>query len=645
MNSTVFIVENEQSDSQKLVNVLEQAGHLVLGYTNLQSHIATYIHDLRPDMVFLNIAAGFEDAALALAADLEEKHIPFILTGASYTAAVRAIIKKVNPHGFLVKPISGNEVLAALEIAVYRNKITKAMHERQETWLETLLLNIVESPGVKADKLLSLVKAFASFVPFDYLVIDTDLKQRDPVALYSFQRTGFDEYHIITGADCIKECKVTIDEFFSLRRFNGLIKTIEFLNADQFLHIMGQTTYGEKVRKTHQFRSRIWVPLHNNGKVDMGLAFYSMQPDSYDENHKAFMRNFQNVLSSVLLNIRGERRKNNKQGLINAAFKDAPTALVNPRFEGIIGRSPKLIEALDQAVHVARFDSSVLVLGETGVGKEGIVRVIHNHSERSNGPFVRVNCAAIAPELIESELFGHEKAAFTGATGQRLGKFEQANGGTLYLDEVGELSMEAQSKLLRALQEREIDRIGGKETIKIDVRLIAATNKNLVTEGAAGRFRMDLYYRINVFPITLPPLRERKEDIPELAGYFLKQFNPNQKFAISKPALQQLQSYSWPGNIRELEHLVERHALTSKNGSIDHFEMPRELRRYEKPAAMEQDFKPLAQIDKEYIQAALRRCNGKVSGKNGAAALLQMPPTTLNSKMKKLGIKWPPTGN
>jgi transcriptional regulator with GAF, ATPase, and Fis domain len=288
-----------------------------------------------------------------------------------------------------------------------------------------------------------------------------------------------------------------------------------------------------------------------------------------------------------------------------------------------------------------------LILGETGVGKEGLVRAIHNHSERKNGPFVRLNCAAITPSLIESELFGHEKGSFTGALEQRIGKFEQAESGTLFLDEIGDLSLEAQSKLLRALQEREIDRIGGKDTIKINVRVIAATNKNLPGEVSMGRFRMDLYYRINVFPITLPPLRERKEDIPELTDYFLKRFNPyhNAKSKISQSALQQLFSYDWPGNIRELEHLIERHVLTSKTGSIDHFVMPEEFQTYGKLVSIGESFKTIAQIDRELILAALSKCNGKVSGKNGAAILLQLPSTTLNSKMKKLGIKWPSNEN
>ena len=647
MKLNVFIVENDHSDSRKLAVILQEAGHTVLGSNTGYSPASIYLNDVRPDIVLLNIADGHEDAAIDLAMNLEERHIPFIFTAAGYTPNIRQVIRKVNSHGFLIKPVSDSEVVAALEIATHKSSITRAIQERQEKWLETLLLNILDNPGNKTEKLLSLVKAFASIVPFDYLLIDTDLQKRDPLALHSYQRIGFDEYHAITGADCIRECKVTVDEFFTLRRFNGTINTIEFLNGDEFINIMGQTPYGQKIQKTHQFRSRIWIPIYNKDRVSMGLAFYSMSPNTYNEQHREFMRNFQKVLSSVLLSIRGAKSKKNQNTVSDSEFKNGPTSLVNPKIEGIIGRNSKLVEALDQAIHIAPFDSSVLVLGETGVGKEGLVRAIHRHSKRRNGPFVRVNCAAIAPTLIESELFGHEKGAFTGATEQRIGKFEQANGSTLFLDEIGELSMEAQSKLLRALQEREIDRIGGRETIEINVRVIVATNKNLLSEVAKGKFRADLYYRINVFPITLPPLRERKDDIPELAEHFLKRFNPyhDSKSKISKSALQQLLAYNWPGNIRELEHLIERHILMSRTGSIDRFVMPDELKGNEEPPVVEESFKSIAQIDKEYILSALRKCNGIVSGKNGAAALLQVPPTTLASRMKKLGIKWPPTKN
>jgi transcriptional regulator with GAF, ATPase, and Fis domain len=647
MNLNIFIVENEGSDNQQLRAIVEEAGHVVLGSNSIDSNIADYLSDPKPDIVLLNVEERFEGAVFKLVKELEERKLPFILTASRYTPEIRKIVKRVNPDGLLIKPLSGVDVVAALETAAYRSNTLKAIQQRQEKWVETLLLNILESPGKKADKLLSLVRAFASFVPFDCMIIDTDVQQRDLSALYAFHRNGFNEYDPLNGEDCLRDCKVTVDEYYSVRRFYSLIKDIEFLNGDEFIRVTSQSVYGDKIRKSYEFNSRIWVPVFNHGKIDMGLVFYSKNPDGYNESHREFMSNFQNVLTKVFLNIRGKQIKSDKPLLINPKFTDAPTSMVNAKFDGIVGKSSKLVSALDQAVHVAPFESSVLVLGETGVGKEALVRAIHNLSERRNGPFISLNCAAISPGLIESELFGHEKGSFTGAIEQRMGKFELANKGTLFLDEIGELSMESQAKLLRVLQEREIDRIGGRESVKVDVRVIAATNKNLLVEVSKGKFRMDLYYRINVFPITLPPLRERKEDIPELAEHFLKRFNPyhNSKGEISKSALQQLQPYDWPGNIRELEHLIERHVLTSKTGSIDHFEMPEELQLNGKPVTAGEEFKPIAQVDREHILAALAKCNGRVSGKKGAAVLLQVPPTTLNSKMKKLGIKWPSTAS
>jgi transcriptional regulator with GAF, ATPase, and Fis domain len=322
----------------------------------------------------------------------------------------------------------------------------------------------------------------------------------------------------------------------------------------------------------------------------------------------------------------------------------APNQLLIPGIEGIIGNSPKLIEALDKVIQVAPFDNTVLILGETGTGKEGIVKAIHHLSARKGRPLVKVNCAAIPVNLVESELFGHERGAFTGATDKRVGKFEQADGGTLFLDEIGELPVEVQSKLLRALQEKEIERVGGRATIKTDVRIIAATNRNLLKEIAAGRFRMDLYYRINVFPIYLPPLRERREDISALANHFLKYFGNNirsEPMSLSTAALKQLEDYNWPGNIRELQHLIERHVLQSKSSRIETFDMPDQIPGNELLPPIEPEIKSYIEMDREHIISALKKTNGKVSGRGGAAELLQLRPTTLTSKMKRLGITWP----
>jgi transcriptional regulator with GAF, ATPase, and Fis domain len=252
---------------------------------------------------------------------------------------------------------------------------------------------------------------------------------------------------------------------------------------------------------------------------------------------------------------------------------------------------------------------------------------------------VIVNCAALPHSLIESELFGHEKGSFTGANALRIGKFEQANGGTIFLDEIGELPLDSQVKLLRVLQEKEIERLGGNKTIKINVRIVAATNRSLEKEVAEGRFRLDLYYRLNVFPIELPSLKERKEDIELLANFFLNKYVAASRrniTSISKVAFEQLHHYNWPGNIRELEHLIERSVLLTKTTEIESFDLPKTI---EKPSEDSQgEIKSMEEMERDHILNALQSSNGKVSGSGGAAELLKIQAQTLYSKMKKLGI-------
>ncbi len=308
-------------------------------------------------------------------------------------------------------------------------------------------------------------------------------------------------------------------------------------------------------------------------------------------------------------------------------------------FDDIIGSSDKLLQALELVSQVAPLDTTVLILGETGVGKEGIAKAIHQISRRKHKPLIKVNCAAIPPGLIESELFGHEKGAFSGASERRIGKFEQAQGGSIFLDEIGEMPLETQTKLLRVIQEKELERIGGRSTIKLDIRIITATNRNLYKEVGAGKFRIDLYYRINVFSVTLPPLRERVEDIPELVDYFLKKharLSQSLPKKVEAGALAKLQKYAWPGNIRELENVIERQIILTPSNVISGFDLP------EGESGVDINFPDPMKADnqKHLILAALAKSNGKVSGKGGAAEMLNMPAPTLVSKMKKLGISW-----
>jgi len=309
------------------------------------------------------------------------------------------------------------------------------------------------------------------------------------------------------------------------------------------------------------------------------------------------------------------------------------------KFSEIVGSGREMQEVYHLMSRVADSSSTVLLLGETGTGKELIARAIHKESPRSGKLMIKVNCAALPSNLIESELFGHEKGAFTGASERRIGKFELANNSTLFLDEIGEMPLEAQVKLLRVLQERELERVGGKTTIKVDVRIIAATNRDLEEEVRMGRFRSDLFYRLNVFPITLPPLRNRPEDIVPLANFFVDRYSKNagrKVTGISSGVLQELKSYPWPGNVRELEHMIERSVLLSNDTVLRDIHLPKSQNQEKEVVASAGH--TLLEVERSYIIDILRRFSGKIAGIGGAADFLNVPATTLHSKMKKLKI-------
>jgi len=319
---------------------------------------------------------------------------------------------------------------------------------------------------------------------------------------------------------------------------------------------------------------------------------------------------------------------------------DSGSAGTGDRFDRLMGNSPALRQILEQAELVAATDATVLIQGETGTGKELLARAIHRLSARRDAAFVKLNCAAIPATLLESELFGHEKGAFTDAVAQRIGRFELAHGGTLFLDEVGEIPLELQSKFLRVLQEQEFERLGGTRTIRVDTRLVAATNRDLAAMVADRQFRSDLYYRLNVFPLVNPPLRERPEDIPTLAQYFMEKFAARMNKpvnSISAATMTALSRYHWPGNVRELEHLIERGVIMSRGSTL-------EVPLYQlkgrgtgsRPAAI-----TLREAEREHIQKALRDANWLIGGPSGAAARLGIKRTTLQSKMIRLGIERP----
>jgi PAS domain S-box-containing protein len=314
--------------------------------------------------------------------------------------------------------------------------------------------------------------------------------------------------------------------------------------------------------------------------------------------------------------------------------------IVSERFKEIIGESPALNYVLNRVEEVSESDTTVLLEGETGVGKERFAQAIHQKSLRNNNPFIIVNCASIPPSLLESELFGYEKGAFTGADKQRRGRFELAHNGTLFLDEIGDLPLEIQPKILRVLENGEFERLGGEKTIKVNVRLITATNKVLKDEVYSGKFREDLFYRIYVFPISVPPLRQRKSDLPLLVNAFVKSFSKKHRKQIdqiSQSTIVKLQNYEWPGNVRELMNVIERAVITTKGSKLRLLDnLKSSVRVTDNNDA---EIKSMEEIEHDHILKVLESCNWKISGKDGAANILKLHPNTLRSRMEKLNIK------
>jgi hydrogenase-4 transcriptional activator len=399
---------------------------------------------------------------------------------------------------------------------------------------------------------------------------------------------------------------------------------------------------------------KIMGPLRQDGQVIGFLVWIAKLNAPFEEKHR---RMCEILLEPFSIALQNDLKLRELQTLREAAEADKKSLLVKLSRDGmeetIIGDELGLKTVLERVAMIARSDVPVLIFGETGTGKELISRAIHNRSDRAQGPFIRVNCGAIPSELIDSQLFGHEKGAFTGAVETRKGWFERADGGTLFLDEVGEMPLDAQIRLLRILQDGWMERVGGKQASQVDVRVVLATHRDLASMVAQGRFREDLWYRISTFPIFLPPLRDRIQDLKSLADHFARRSAIRFGLPVILPDemdIKLLSSYSWPGNIRELGAVMDRAALLGNGKSLEiekalGWSQPVEISNGKERAAQTQQpfthqIGSLDEAIKKHIEAALIQCKGRIEGKDGAAALLEINPHTLRGRMRKLKIQW-----
>jgi formate hydrogenlyase transcriptional activator len=398
------------------------------------------------------------------------------------------------------------------------------------------------------------------------------------------------------------------------------------------------------------------------------LAVASTTPNQYAEADAAFLQEAANQVALAVENMKAYEEISALKARLERENVYLQEEIRREHdFVEMVGTCPPLLAVLRKVEQVAPTDSTVLISGETGTGKELIARAIHNRSARKDRPLVKVNCSAISAGLVESELFGHVKGAFTGAIERRIGRFELADGGTIFLDEVGELPLETQAKLLRVLQEGDFEPVGSSKTVRVNVRVIAATNRDLEEAVRTGRFRSDLYYRLNVFPLHVPPLRDRRSDIPQLAMFFLSRFS--RRFgkkidAVSQDTMDCLVSYLWPGNVRELQNVIERavvlcegsalvldrdllpvEAIGGRSGTVEAADdiAPETVRHHERghppTGPLPSELTTLEEVERRHILAVLEQTGGVIEGVKGAAKILNVHPNTLRSRMKKLGIR------
>lgn len=660
---TVLIVEDEYIIANDLRLLLTEAGYLVLGIADSVAEARQLLAEQPPDMVLLDIYLKGNETGIDLAEALTEEGIPFIYLSANDSPSVLEAVNATQPSGYIVKPFREKDVLTALEIGRYRHAHRVEVQLREEKTLQIALSETLAQLRPWPDKLLEVASLLQAPIEFDLMAVRYE--HGDEVFTYRYYRTGFDEYQTLDQEAFLRLLHLTASQLPQLEIvINELYNAPRCYSQEAYAELCRRHPLLQSIAKTLHMASALVMPVAVGPDSRFILAFFSRQSDAYRVRHLALLDRLEQPVALTLertLAFEEVARLSEQLRQENSYLQEEVKTTAN--FEEIIGTSPALLQVFNQVSQVAPTDTTVLILGESGTGKELFARALHNLSARRDKILVKLNCAALPATLIESELFGHEKGAFTGAYDRRIGKFELAKGGTIFLDEIGELPLELQAKLLRVLQEKEIERLGSNTPIKTDVRVLIATNRELEKEVGAGRFRMDLYFRLAVFPLLLPPLRERASDIPALATFFAQKAarNIGRPFkGIAPEALAELVAYSWPGNIRELENVIEQSiivsdgqqplalgrslanslfqpAATQVNAAVNPVSIG------PKPPQLPKDLLAVKQMqqetEREYIMSILVKTNGRVRGSGGAAELMNLKPTTLEYRMEKLGIR------
>jgi len=638
LKKRILIVEDQFIEAHDLQLILEKANYEVTGIARSVEQALEQIEIEKPDLVFLDIMLKGSRNGIELAYILKEKYIGFIFISANSSKSILDQAKTTQPYGFIVKPFRDQDVLTTLEIAFYRQQYSLESQLIQQYQLQAAITEIINSNLKKEEALLAFAKAAQTFIPFDYL--ETGFVTATHYDNLGIIRKNLDQYQIINLQKLSQIAVLSEKEINETYRKSKVDKEPIIYSEETLINNLQEAPIKALIAHNFGIKSYLVFPLSIASIQSYHFTFYSRNLSVYSQEHLRILNSLESLFLQFIAKIYSKEDLNIPSK--KAEIKNTKPVNTQEGFEGIIGNSSQMNTVFNYIRKVSPSDTSVLVLGESGTGKEKIAQSIHALSPRKDKPLVIINCGAIPENLAESLLFGHEKGAFTGALDRRIGKFELADGGTIFLDEIGEMSLELQVKLLRVLQEREIERVGGTSPMKIDVRIIAATNKNLEEEVAAGRFRMDLYYRLHVFPIMVPPLKKRKEDIPDLANHFIAVYS--EKIGRKAPilsdfALQQIMNYNWPGNIRELEHVMQRTILLTEGNTIKEIELSMSSKMHPEPAQESFSIKTILENERDYILYILKKCNGKISGAGGAAEILDIHPSTLNSKIKKLEIK------